>query len=127
MNARRILPLLVVASLTAPAHGTDVAALCKASYAAEMAYATTMDAALTRCAKTKARADCDLGLAMFAGFHTNPIKDLAVECVTQGLVSLSQAEVNKGVKVHQHLADAHGPAMGRRLEELAAMAQEPKP
>ena len=127
MNARRSLPLLVVVSLCAPAQGADLAALCKASYAAEMAYATTMDSALTRCTKTKDRASCDLGLAMFAGFHTNPIKDLAVGCVTHGFVSLSQAEVNKGVKVHQHLADAHGPTMGRRLEELAAMAQEPKP
>ena len=63
MNRRytTAIALALAATIVAPAQGVDLIALCKEVYAAEMAYATTMEAALTRCAGGKDRAACGWG------------------------------------------------------------------
>ena len=124
MNRRytTAIALALAATIVAPAQGADLIALCKEVYAAEMAYATTMEAALTRCAGGKDRAACGLGLAMFAGFSANPVKDLAVECVAQNLVALTKDEVAKGVKVHERLAKVHGPMVTAKIAALVDLA-----
>lgn len=115
----------VALALIAPiAGGADMAAICQRVTAAEMAYASTMEDALTRCAKGRDQAACDLGTGMFLGFAGNPVKDVMVTCIERGHVTLTKAEEARGVKIHDRLAKIHGPAQTQRMNELLGLSEE---
>ena len=129
MTRLTLIACALLAGMGSSAQGADPVAVCKEAYAAEMEYAKTMDTALTRCAdrKGKDQAACDLGLAMFAGSSTNPVTEIARECLSANLVMLTKAEAAKSVKLFERLATVHGPAVNSRINAPADLVQVDKP